>query len=197
MVYDGVLLGLIVGLFRGGWRQGLIRFSHIRLKAGWMFPLLLAIQFIIFYAQEKWAWLAAMNGYLFMGIYMVGLIFLWLNRHHKGFKLILIGVLMNFIVMAVNGGRMPVSLSASEVLGPYYTDMLKSGSVISKHYMMDASTRLSLLGDIIPLSKPYPRTQVISIGDVVMNFGMFLFIQNVLVVNRNKDNQQETNPRHA
>ncbi|MBZ5797754.1 DUF5317 domain-containing protein, partial [Burkholderia contaminans] len=62
---------------------------------------------------------------------------------------------------------------------------------------MDASTRLSLLGDIIPLSKPYPRTQVISIGDVVMNFGMFLFIQNVMVVKRNKDNQQETNPRHA
>ncbi|MMZ46038.1 hypothetical protein D1872_76480 [compost metagenome] len=197
MVYDGVLLGLIVGLFRGGWRQGLIRFSHIRLIAGWMFPLLLLVQFIIFYAQEKWAWLAAMNGYLFMGVYVVGLIFLWLNRHHKGFKLILIGVLLNFIVMAVNGGRMPVSLSASEVLGPYYTDMLKSGSVISKHYMMDASTRLSLLGDIIPLSKPYPRTQVISIGDVVMNFGMFLFIQSIMVVKRTKDKQQETNPRHA
>ncbi|MEK4730249.1 MULTISPECIES: DUF5317 domain-containing protein [Paenibacillus] len=197
MVYDGVLLGLIVGLFRGGWRQGLIRFSQIRLIAGWMFPVLLLVQFIIFYFQEKWTGLAAINGYLFMGVYVVGLIFLWLNRHHKGFKLIIIGVLMNFIVMAVNGGRMPVSLSASEVLGPYYTDMLKSGSVISKHYMMDASTRLSLLGDIIPLSKPYPRTQVISIGDVVMNFGMFLFIQSIMVVKRTKDKQQETNPRHA
>lgn len=199
MVYDGVLLGLIVGLFRGGWRQGLIRFSQIHLIAGWMFPVLLLVQFIIFYAQEKWAWLASINGYLFMGIYAVGLIFLWLNRHHKGFNLILIGVLLNFVVMAVNGGRMPVSLSASEVLGPYYTDMLKSGSVISKHYMMDATTRLSFLGDIIPLSKPYPRTQVISIGDVVMNFGMFLFIQSVMVVNKKKKKttQQETHPRHA
>ncbi|MEK5507544.1 DUF5317 domain-containing protein [Paenibacillus sp. FSL P4-0113] len=197
MVYDGVLLGLIVGLFRGGWRQGLIRFSQVRLIAGWMFPVLLLVQLIIFYFQEKWTGLAAINGYLFMGVYVVGLIFLWLNRHHKGFKLIIIGVLLNFIVMAVNGGRMPVSLSASEVLGPYYTDMLKSGSVISKHYMMDASTRLSLLGDIIPLSKPYPRTQVISIGDVVMNFGMFLFIQSIMVMKRTKDKQQETNPRHA
>jgi hypothetical protein len=75
--------------------------------------------------------------------------------------------------------------------------MLKSGSVISKHYMMDAGTRLSFLGDIIPLSKPYPRTQVISIGDVVMNFGMFLFIQSVMVVNKKKTTQQETHPRHA
>ncbi|MGW8959799.1 DUF5317 domain-containing protein [Paenibacillus sp. NPDC055715] len=197
MVYDGVLLGLIVGLFRGGPRQGLIRFSQIRLIAGWMFPVLLLVQFIIFYAQEKWTGLASINGYLFMGIYVIGLIFLWLNRHHNGFNLILLGVLLNFVVMAVNGGRMPVSLSASEVLGPYYTDMLKSGSVISKHYMMDATTRLSFLGDIIPLSKPYPRTQVISIGDVVMNFGMFLFIQSVMVVNKKKTTQQENRPRHA
>lgn len=53
MVYDGVLLGLIVGLFRGGWRQGLIRFSQIRLIAGWMFPVLLLVQFIIFMPRKS------------------------------------------------------------------------------------------------------------------------------------------------
>ena len=86
-----------------------------------------------------------------------------------------------FIVMAVNGGRMPVSVEASAVLGPYYVDMLREGGAVSKHYMMDASTHLSFLGDIIPLSSPYPRTQVISIGDVVMNIGIFLFIQYMMV----------------
>jgi hypothetical protein len=83
--------------------------------------------------------------------------------------------------MAVNGGRMPVSVEASAVLGPYYVDMLREGGAVSKHYMMDASTHLSFLGDIIPLSSPYPRTQVISIGDVVMNIGIFLFIQYMMV----------------
>jgi hypothetical protein len=51
---------------------------------------------------------------------------------------------------------------------------------------MDASTHLSFLGDIIPLSSPYPRTQIISIGDVVMNVGIFLFIQ-FMMVKRGKE----------
>ncbi|MNP19229.1 hypothetical protein D3C76_1117470 [compost metagenome] len=99
--------------------------------------------------------------------------------------LIWIGVFLNFAVMAVNGGRMPVSVEASAVLGPYYVDMLREGGAVSKHFMMDASTNLPFLGDIIPLSSPYPRTQVISIGGVVMNVGIFLFIQ-YMMVNRDK-----------
>ncbi|MNI97749.1 hypothetical protein D3C73_1564530 [compost metagenome] len=54
--------------------------------------------------------------------------------------------------------------------------MLRSGDAVTKHYLLDASTRLAFLGDIIPLSSPYPRTQAISIGDVVMNLGIFLYI---------------------
>ncbi|MFB5762322.1 DUF5317 domain-containing protein [Paenibacillus medicaginis] len=196
MVYDGVLLGLITGLFRGGFRQGLTGLSHIRLVAGWIFPLLLLVQLGIFYLQEDSAFLASINGYLFMAVYVAGLVFLWLNRHQPGFLIILIGVFLNFLVMAVNGGRMPVSLTASYVLGPYYVELLQSGEVISKHFMMNDSTRLSFLGDIIPLSAPYPRTQVISVGDVVMNVGIFLFIQRVMVVKKKKINKQ-VNPHHA
>ncbi|QLG37260.1 MULTISPECIES: DUF5317 domain-containing protein [unclassified Paenibacillus] len=192
MVYDGILLGLIVGLFRGGFRYGLHQFAALKLRGGWIFPLLLLAQFFIFFLQERLDWVASINGYLFAAVYVTGLAFLWLNRHYKGFTLIWIGVFLNFIVMAVNGGRMPVSVDASAVLGPYYVDMLREGGAVSKHYMMDASTHLSFLGDIIPLSSPYPRTQVISIGDVVMNIGIFLFIQ-YMMVNRTRDALQPVN----
>lgn len=181
MVYDGILIGVIVGLFRGGFRHGLAQFSTFKLKGGWIFPLLLLGQFLIFYVQEKWTWVASINGYLFGAVYVTGLVFLWMNRKYPGFTLIWIGVFLNFAVMAANGGRMPVSVEASEVLGPYYVDLLQQGGAVSKHFAMDASTRLSFLGDIIPLSSPYPRTQVISIGDVVMNLGIFLFIQHMMV----------------
>ena len=187
MVYDGILIGLIVGLFRGGVRYGLHQFATLQLRGGWIFPLLLVFQFGIFYLQERLNWVASINGYLFAAVYITGLIFLWLNRHHRGFTLIWIGVFLNFVVMAINGGRMPVSVEASAVLGPYYVDLLREGGAVSKHYMMDASTHLAFLGDIIPLSSPYPRTQVISIGDVVMNIGIFLFIQ-YMMVNRSKEN---------
>ncbi|WP_413374724.1 DUF5317 domain-containing protein [Paenibacillus taichungensis] len=192
MVYDGILLGLIVGLFRGGFRYGLHQFAALKLRGGWIFPLLLLAQFFIFFLQERLDWVASINGYLFAAVYVTGLAFLWLNRHYKGFTLIWIGVFLNFIVMAVNGGRMPVSVDASAVLGPYYVDMLREGGAVSKHYMMDASTHLSFLGDIIPLSSPYPRTQVISIGDVVMNIGIFLFIQ-YMMVNRTGEALQPVN----
>ncbi|MNW25949.1 hypothetical protein D3C74_27060 [compost metagenome] len=196
MVYDGIIIGIVVGLFRGGWQlEGLRRLGQLRLKAGWIFPLLLLVQLVIFYLQGKIAFLASVNGMLFMAVYVTGMIFLWLNRHHPGFTLILIGVLLNFLAMVVNGGRMPVSLTASTVLGPYYMELLSSGEVISKHVMMDTSTRLSFLGDIIPLSSPYPRTQVISIGDVIMNLGIFFLIQHLMVPR--KKEYSSTNPHHA
>lgn len=180
MVYDGIIIGLIVGLFRGGLKHGLVQFSNIRLKSGWIFPLLLVFQFFMFYIQERSSTVAAASGYIYIAVYVVGLIFLWLNRHNKGFWLIMIGVFLNFLVMLVNGGRMPVSYEAASVLDPIYLEMLKSGDAVTKHYLLDASTRLAFLGDIIPLSSPYPRTQAISIGDVVMNFGIFLFIVNIM-----------------
>ncbi|MCM3784646.1 DUF5317 domain-containing protein [Neobacillus mesonae] len=194
MVYDGIILGLIVGLFRGGLKNGLTQFGQIKLRGGLIFPILLLIQFIIFRFQGDAAWLAPVSGYFFMFLYVVGLFFLWVNRQNKGFIIILIGVFLNFIVMAVNGGRMPVSLEAAQVLGPYYTELLTSGDAVYKHYMLDASTRLSFLGDIIPLSSPYPRTQVISIGDVVMNLGIFLYIQSIMVPPKKDSEDQDLAP---
>lgn len=191
MVFDGIILGLIVGFLRGGFRHGLLKFSQIKLKGGWMFPLLLIIQFVIFYFQDNSQSIASMSNYAFILIYIIGMIFLWLNRNLKGFSFILLGVFLNFLVMAANGGRMPVSLQAASVLDPYYVDMLKNGSIISKHFLMDASTNLSFLGDIIPLSPPYPRTQAISIGDIVMNFGIFLYIVHLLTPSKKQAHQDE------
>lgn len=115
-----------------------------------------------------------------MAIYIVGMGFLYVNRAHPGFMIILIGVFLNFIVMFVNGGRMPVSAEAAAVLDPMYLDILKD-QLYAKHTLLTESTKLGFLGDIIPLSSPYPKTQVISIGDVVMNIGGFKFIQYIMV----------------
>lgn len=180
MVFDGIIVGLIIGLIRGGYRYGLKQFSNIRLKGGWIFPVLLLLQFAVFKFQDQSPVIASVSNYVFIAIYIIGMIFLWMNRDHKGFPAILIGVFLNFLVMAVNGGRMPVSLQAASVLEPHYVDMLQNSTAITKHYLMDASTRLSFLGDIIPLSSPYPRTQAISIGDVVMNIGIYLFIVHLM-----------------
>ncbi|MED3718462.1 DUF5317 domain-containing protein [Geobacillus thermodenitrificans] len=183
MVYDGIVLSLLIGWFRGGSLKGL---AHMKLRGGWLFPLLLALQFVIFFLQEKVAWIAKMSNVIFLLVYITGLVFLWLNRHQPGLPVIFAGVLLNFIVMAANGGRMPVSVEAAQFLGREYIEALKAG-LYAKHQAITSDTLLPFLGDIIPLSPPYPRQQVISIGDVVMNVGAFLFIQHLML----------SSPRHG
>ncbi len=183
MVYDGILLSLVIGFFRGGSLKGL---AHMKLRGGWLFPLLLVVQFVIFALQDKVAIIAKLSNTLFLLVYVIGLLFLWLNRNQPGFIVIFAGVLLNFIVMAVNGGRMPVSVEAAQFLGREYIDALQAG-VYGKHQAITQETLLPFLGDIIPLSPPYPRQQVISIGDVVMNVGAFLFIQHLMLSAPNKN----------
>ncbi|MGR3765916.1 DUF5317 domain-containing protein [Rossellomorea sp. NS-SX7] len=182
MVFDGILIAIIIGFIRGG---SLKRFADLTFKQGWVFPLLLVFQITVFYFQNKIEWVGQISNLSFMAVYVVGLYFLWANRQHPQFITIFIGVLLNFIVMAVNGGRMPVSLEAASVIDPYYLEATKN-ALYAKHTLVTESTNLAFLGDIIPLSAPYPREQAISIGDVVMNIGVYLFIQSVMVRKKDK-----------
>jgi hypothetical protein len=197
MVYDGIVIGLIIGFIRAGLFNGLLALTKIQIRGGLIFPILLVLQLLIYYLHKDSGFLASINGYLFMVFYVIGLIVLWLNRNEKGFWFILVGVFLNFLVMLVNGGKMPVSLEAAvSALDPVYAQMLQAGTVVSKHILMTDSTHFSFLGDIIPLSPPYPRSQVLSIGDIIMNFGIFIYLQKVMLAQKEESSllkQQEVN----
>nr|WP_304220009.1 DUF5317 domain-containing protein [Fredinandcohnia onubensis] len=186
MVFDGILIAVIVGFFRKGSLRGL---ADLQLKYGWIFPILVLLQLSVYFMQNKYEMLGFLSGYIYMFVYVIGMAFLWVNRHHSGFTLILIGTFLNFLVMALNGGRMPVLESAATLLDPHYIDTLKN-ELYAKHTLLTESSRLGFLGDIIPLTDPYPRSQIISIGDVVMNIGAFQFIQ-YLMVHKNRDTSLE------
>jgi len=195
MVYDGIVIGLIVGLIRGGIFGALRGLSQLRLAAGWIFPLLLIFQFVFFYFQGRNEELQQYTGISIMVIYVIGLLFIALNRNQPGFKTIFVGVFLNFLVMVLNGGAMPVSLEAAAALGQYYVDVLQDNDVVFKHAMLMEDTRLPFLGDIIPIVAPYPREMVISIGDIVMNIGIFIFLQHVMT--RSKSLPERTTQHSA
>jgi len=191
MVIDGIVIGIIVGLIRAGFKNGFMALSNVRIKGGLIFPLLLLLQFVMFYYQDRFELLDQISGSFFMVIYVVGLYVLWLNRNEPGFWYIFIGVGLNFLVMVLNGGRMPVSLEAAKVLDPVYIEMLKNGVTVTKHVMLSESTHLAFLGDIIPIAPPYPRTQVISIGDIVMNIGIFIYLQKIMLIEKHRTSTLE------
>jgi hypothetical protein len=184
MAFDGIIFGLIVGFLRRGNLKG---FLNVKLRCGWIFPLLLAVQIFTYVFQTAYAWVAAISNFTFMSVYVVGLLFLWLNRSERGFPVLMIGVFLNFLVMAVNGGRMPVSLEAASILDSSYAEALKQGVLYGKHMMLSNGTHLAFLGDIIPLTKPYYKDQVISVGDVVIALGIFLFIQKVMLSGKREE----------
>jgi hypothetical protein len=99
----------------------------------------------------------------------------WLNRNLPGFKLFSIGMFLNFLVIASNGGRMPVSSKALEQANlSHYIDILETG--YKKHQLMNDATILPFLGDVIPLHFPYAlMNMVVSVGDLFITLGMCLF----------------------
>jgi hypothetical protein len=179
MVLEGILLGLIVGLLRGSVRQGLNNLSRIRLGALWVFPALLVVQLLIFIGQREWDWLSDNAGIFLMVVYGAAMVFVWLNRAQPGFYVLLAGIAMNFLVMLLNGGKMPVSREMAEMAIPAGLPMLEQGDG-TKHLIMTESTRLPFLADVIALPPPYPIPQVISLGDLVMNVGICWFLIAVL-----------------
>jgi hypothetical protein len=56
--------------------------------------------------------------------------------------------------------------------------MLKDGYIAGHSVLIKGKTNLWLLGDIINIPPPYPFPQTISIGDIFIALGAFLFIQN-------------------
>lgn len=107
-------------------------------------------------------------------------LFLYSNRNYKGVQLILAGSLMNFLVMVLNGFKMPVNGELfKKIAGIYRYEMTLNGFSLH-HMIIDESTKLWELGDIIPFLKPYPFPKLVSIGDIVLAVGVVLLGYSVL-----------------
>jgi hypothetical protein len=85
-----------------------------------------------------------------------------------GARLILVGVALNFLVIAVNGG-MPVTRMALERSGQLDTLHALVADGGAKHHLATDADRLVVLGDVIPLA---PIHQIVSVGDVFTYLGV-------------------------
>jgi hypothetical protein len=112
---------------------------------------------------------------------MIGLIiFTGINLNIPGFWALGIGLLGNFLVIASNGGWMPISpetVSRITAGNPDYVVMVDARLGYSKDWVMDlTNTRLPWLSDIFTLPAWCPYKVAFSLGDV------FIFIGAVLVL---------------
>lgn len=98
------------------------------------------------------------------------------NWDRQPARIIFLGAAMNALVIALNGGRIPVDMELAAWVGFDTTPLLGGGTY--KHAAMTDATRLGFLGDVIPI--PWPFRRVISIGDIFIAMGAFLFVQELM-----------------
>src|SRR4051794_22435708 len=158
LVLGTLLVAATVGLLTGG------RWSRLaELEIAWV-PLAitgLAMQ-----------WFAPSTGVLPLVLLLVSfaalIAFAVRNLGLPGFRLILLGILLNFVVIAANGG-MPVSRSALVSSGQVDTleALVHDGG--AKHHLASDADLLVPLADVIPVP---PIHNVVSVGDVLTYAGV-------------------------
>lgn len=115
--------------------------------------------------------------FFIMGAYALVLVGAIFNLSNLWMIPLLAGSLCNFVVIFMNGGKMPLSESAMRIAG-ITASVVGESSVMS---VASSSTSLPILGGIIPIPLPGVLAQVISLGTVLIGIGLFFVIQNVLL----------------
>lgn len=162
-----VAAGLGIGLIAGG------RLAHLGSRDLRLWPLLvggLAAQVVStqLAGDASFALLLASYGLL--------VAFAAANVVLVGMWLVAMGIAMNLVVIALNGG-MPVRESALRSAGAVGPGVPVEIDTASKHHLERPSDRLVVLGDIIPVE---PLGEVVSFGDVVMAVGVADVVVNLL-----------------
>lgn len=168
-----LFLALAMAVLRGG---RLTNLGDIELRAWWLLLIAFGLQIgTTFLPDTDWS-----DG-LGVAMVLVSFIFLMvlvgLNRSRTGMWLAGLGVLMNFTVIALNGG-MPVLAEAAEVASGF-TITVPDLSGSFKHTILDETSRLTMLADVIPL-RLGTIGQVISLGDVFLAVGLGRFLEQEL-----------------
>lgn len=168
-----IFLALAIAVLRGG---RLVNLGDIELRSWWLLFIALGLQLGTgFLPDESWSETAGLVMVLVSYLLLMGLVLL--NRREPGMWLAGLGVLMNFVVIAINGG-MPVLAGAAEVASGFtVSEPDLSGTF--KHVLLDESSRLTFFADVIPL-RLVGIGEVISLGDIFLALGLGVFLEHEL-----------------
>jgi uncharacterized protein DUF5317 len=148
-----------------GWKDPHLRFWLIA-------PVALTIQAVPLPAIEGPTGRAVHVGLLLLSYALL----IWMsaaNWKMPGFAIILIGIAMNFVVIAANKG-MPVSQSALRTTGQIEAIEELEEREDSKHHLATDEDVLRPFGDVIGVGSPF--NVVISAGDIVAYAGAAIFL---------------------
>ncbi|MBS1250978.1 MAG: hypothetical protein MAG451_00007 [Anaerolineales bacterium] len=172
----GIAVAIFVALLRGGDLENL---GHVRIRWAWIAFVALAIQVGLVRLLPNWVGAARL---FFPLTHAAILAVAWVNRDLQGMRLLAVGVALNLIVILANGGYMPVTPEA--LVGAGVVESVESVTFgrpvkASKSVVLPGDKiTLGWLSDIITLR---PVRKVISVGDVFVTAGVFIFVQGMML----------------
>jgi hypothetical protein len=168
-----LFIAITVALLRGG---RLINLADIRLQFWWLLLLGFGLQAATGFLHDTEQARGVATAMILVS-YLPLLILVLVNRRREGMWLAGLGILMNFSVIALNGG-MPVLEGAAVIAGSKAVGAATL-PLDFKHVLLDASTRLPFLADVMPV-RLFGIGQVISLGDVLLAVGLGRFLEDEL-----------------
>lgn len=178
MIFDSLGASLIYGFLRGGKISGI---ENIVIKKVGFFIAAFLVQLGLWNLPDKFPIIIEYRAYIHFLVYLLLFIGLWYNRDSKYFRVIALGIFLNFIVIFANGGRMPVSIEALKATGLNHLIPSLMEDKVTTHQVLTSSTRLKFLADVLVLPKPYPLPKAFSIGDLIMAGGIFWLITDAML----------------
>lgn len=180
-----VLVGVVVALARRG---SLKRLADLQIRLAWLALFCLVLQvYVIYCPEDQLDTQRVVQGTLMVLSYGILACVVWANRRITGMTVILLGVLLNLVVMAANGGFMPVSREAILATGTRTAQTLPAeGSRLSRSkdvLLSPEHARVWFLGDVI-MAPSLPVPKVLSLGDLVVALGAFVLLQAAMVPGR-------------
>ena len=174
-----ILIGFIACLARVWLREDRLTFPALYLE--WLALVAFIPQFLVFY----WPATAGVDSTTLVGIalvisQMLLFVFAWANRKQPGFWALGLGLVLNLLVIVLNGGLMPISPEMASWLTPHTApDLWTIGNRFgtSKDIILPVDeTYLWFLSDRFYLSISSLYRVAFSAGDVLIAWGAFWFM---------------------
>lgn len=163
-----IAVGVLVGIVRGG------RFANLGEAAFRVWPLL--VLGVVVQGAAAFTGDGAVP--VILVSYLLLLAFCASNLAHAGMGVVSVGITLNLVVIAVNGG-MPVRQDAIVAAGIAEHEEVADLDFGAKRHLETGDDRLMFLGDIVPV--PLAR-EVLSFGDLAMSVGVAAVLANLLRV---------------
>jgi hypothetical protein len=160
-----IAFGIVLGVAGGG---NLSNLARLKFRWPWLLVTAVVVREAVTFTP-----LSRIDVARYIYMLTLALIVLWTIWHLKrlpGIWLVTAGALSNLVVVAANGGRMPVSV---EIARTQLGGILFQRGTIGQYTVMGPDTHLGFLGDWLSI---WPLPQAYSLGDLLIAVGLALVV---------------------